>query len=312
MKLGSIHIHPLKAGRAVSLDTCDVEAPGLAGDRRWMLVDADGTALTQRDMPRLARLEATLDEDGLILVFDDVGERLVPTPDETERTIVHLWASTIDVALADPETNAALSDWLKAPVRLVHLDRPDARTANPDYAGPNAPVSLGDGYPILIATAASLRTLNREIVTTGDAEAVPMSRFRPNLVIEAGELQGGGSLAPWAEDGWKTLRIGDVVLDLVKPSNRCVVTTIDQLSGQSAGREPLDTLRRTRLSANRAIPGVLFGWNAVPCAGHLGRIAIGDAVEVLERRDESTEGAIVRPARKAAPPATRSAGDSVH
>ena len=312
MKLGSIHIHPLKAGRAVLLAACAVEAPGLAGDRRWMLVDAAGGALTQRRMPELARLEASLDTDGLILVFDDVGERLVPTPQGAERATVRLWRSIVDVAVADPDTNAALSDWLKTPVRLVHMDRPDARTANPTFAGPNTPVSLADAYPILIATTASLRALNRDIVTTSDAEAVPMSRFRPNLVIEDDATSDGGTPAPWAEDRWKSLRIGNVILDLVKPCDRCIVTTVDQHSGETVGSEPLDTLRSTRLSARRDVPGVLFGWNAVPRAGHLGRVAVGDPVEILERRDASIEGAVVRPARTALRATLPGAGTRVH
>ena len=281
VKIGSIHVHPLKGGRAVSLDACAVEAPGLAGDRRWMLVDDRGRAITQRDRPDLARLEASLDDDGLILAFDDAGERLVPTPDGAERATVELWRSTIDVALADPDANAALSDWLKAPVRLVHLDRSDARSADPDHAGPSAPVSLADGYPILLTTTASLRELNRTIVTSSRAEAVPMSRFRPNIVIDDDESSEG----PFAEDGWQSVKIGDVVLDLVKPSDRCIVTTIDQLSGQSTGTQPLIPLSQTRMSTDRNWGGVLFGWNAVPRKGCLGRIAVGDVVEILDRRE---------------------------
>ena len=229
VKLGSIHIHPVKAGRAVALESARVEPMGLAGDRRFMLVDAAGDALTQRDLPKLARLEASLDADGLILVFDgpgeEAGERFVPTPEGDERLTVTVWASTVDAALADAATNAALSRWLATPVRLVRIDRPAARTANPAFAGEGASVSFADGYPILVVTAASLRALNRTIVNASDtAEAVPLSRFRPNLVIEGAE--------PWAEDGWRTIRIGDVVLDLVKPCDRCIVTTIDQATGR--------------------------------------------------------------------------------
>ena len=181
------------------------------------------------------------------------------------------------------------------------MDRPDARTANPDHAGPDAPVNFGDGYPILITSTASLRALNRDIVTTGDAEAVPMNRFRPNLVIDEAE--------PFAEDGWNSLKIGDVILDLVKPSDRCIVTTIDQLAGETAGSEPLDTLRRTRLSAVRTIPGVLFGWNAVPRKGHFGRVAVGDGVEILERRDGFDGGALLRKPRSAGRPASSAGSD---
>jgi hypothetical protein len=42
VRLASIHIYPMKAARAVDLGESLVEPWGLAGDRRWLLVDEDG------------------------------------------------------------------------------------------------------------------------------------------------------------------------------------------------------------------------------------------------------------------------------
>ncbi|RFC64147.1 MOSC domain-containing protein [Fulvimarina endophytica] len=269
MQLGSIHVHPVKGGRSVSLEAAELSREGLLGDRRWMLVDADGKFVTQRQMPALARLEAEMTEDGLILVFGETGERFVPFPDGSERLTARIWRDAVDVALADPETQGAIARWFGRDLRLVYQDRVE-RLADPDFAPDESPVSLADGYPILIATTASLRDLNSRLVYDG-LDPVPMSRFRPNLVIDEAEA--------WREDGWSAIRIGGVVLDLVKPCARCTVTTVDQMDGAFAGEEPLRILRETRMSADRRVPGVLFGWNAVPRGE--GRLDVGDRVEVL-------------------------------
>ncbi|MEN3794454.1 MOSC N-terminal beta barrel domain-containing protein [Fulvimarina sp. MAC3] len=278
MKLGAIHIHPVKGGRAISQAAAELNREGLRNDRRWMLVDADGRFQTQREMPQLARLDAEPTEDGVILTFDDEGERFVPFPDGTEWIEARLWQDRLKVALAGEETNVAISRWFGRDLRLVYQDRLD-READADFAPAGSPVSLADGYPLLITTTDSLRDLNSRLVYDGD-EPVPMSRFRPNLVID--------DSGPWREDEWRTIRIGSITLDLVKPCARCKVTTVDQHDGVLAGSQPLEILRETRFSADRNVPGVLFGWNAVPRGE--GRFDVGDRVEVLERR----EGDVVR------------------
>ncbi|WP_244404204.1 MOSC domain-containing protein [Fulvimarina pelagi] len=278
LKLGAIHIHPVKGGRSLGLESAELHREGLARDRRWMLIDADGRFQSQRDLPALARLDAEPTEDGLILTFGEEAERFVPFPDGSERVDARLWQNELDVALAGEETNNALSRWFGEDVRLIYQDRID-RQADMDFAPAESPVSLADGYPLLIATTDSLRDLNSRLVYDGE-EPVPMGRFRPNLVID--------DSGPWREDTWRTIRIGGVTLDLVKPCARCKVTTIDQLDGVVTGEQPLQILRETRFSADRRVPGVLFGWNAVPRGE--GRLDVGDRVEVLEHRD----GEVVR------------------
>ncbi len=103
-----------------------------------------------------------------------------------------------------------------------------------------------------------------------------MRRFRPNMVIDSDE--------PWAEDFWRRIKIGEAELDLVKPSDRCIVTTRDQLTGATIGGEPLGALAALRMSADPRIKGVLFGWNSVPHV--LGQIAVGDEAEILDRRPQ--------------------------
>ncbi len=283
MKLGAIHIYPVKGGRGLSPQAARLEPQGLAGDRRWMVVDEAGEFVTQREMPALALLDVQPDADGLHLSMHghegdpDGGERFVPTPDGSARGRVFVWESEVDAALADEATNAALSRWFGRPLRLAYMDVTDARGVNRDWSPAGGTVSFADGFPLLVATTDSLRALNRTIVAAG-GEAVPMSRFRPNLVVDDAE---GGA---WAEDNWAAIRVGDAVFDLVKPCARCTVTTVDQNRGVFDGPQPIEALRQTRFSGDRRVPGVLFGWNAVPREAGA-TLSVGDAVEVLAPRE---------------------------
>ena len=125
-----------------------------------------------------------------------------------------------------------------------------------------------------MTTTASLAALNDDILA-GGGEAVPMNRFRPNVVVENDR--------PWGEDGWAAIQIGDVVLDFAKPCVRCSVTTVEQDCGVRPSDEPLATLRRTRKSGDARVPGFLFGWNAVPRGQ--GRLSVGAPVSVVEERE---------------------------
>jgi uncharacterized protein YcbX len=252
MLLTNLAIYPLKSSRGISLAASEVAARGLLDDRRWMVVDPSGRCVTQRDLPPLARLHAVpfgnQAQGGLRLSLDGASID-VPCPDKgAARQRVAIWSDTLLL----PEAPAG-SHWLSRlfgrDLRLFfHAD--DVRRPVEDWAKPEDEVSLADGFPILIANTASLDALSRAAgIQFG------MERFRPNLVVEGAPA--------WEEDRWTTIRVGSVVLDLVKPCARCVLTTVDQERGEVTGDEPLATLRRVRMSGDRRVPGVLFGWNAV-------------------------------------------------
>lgn len=277
MRAVDLFIYPVKGSRAVAVAEAIVEARGFVGDRRWMLVDETGRAVTQRDAPSLARLEASPQADGrLLLGFD--GEALeVRRPDPgTACTPVDIWRDALDLPEA-VEAAPTLRRWFKRAFRLVWHPDGVRRPVDAAWSG-GAEVSLADGFPILIATTESLRAVGTPF---------GMDRFRPNIVVEGA--------APWAEDGWRRVRVGTVELDLVKPCARCVVTTVDQATGVVSGAEPLEILRRLRFSADRRNVGVLFGVNAVPVG--TGTVRRGDPVQVV------AEGAPwpIRPARAEGP-----------
>ncbi len=261
----SLHLHPVKGLRGFPVSAVAVEPCGFSGDRRWMVVDHGGRFISQRELPAMARVVVEPRAGGLFLHYAGVDGIAVAVPRADAAQIeVTVWRSTLPAA----DAGDAAADWLSAVLdtacRLVYLADPNARAVDPTYGAENDRVSFADGFPVLLAAEGSLDDLNRRL-----RHPVPMRRFRPNLVI--------GGPAAWAEDNWRRIRIGEVVFRLPKPCSRCVVTTVDQETGERPDpREPL----RTLASFRRAEGGVMFGQNMIPET--VGRIAVGDAVQVLE------------------------------
>jgi uncharacterized protein YcbX len=266
--LASVHIYPVKGCRAVDLDEAVIEPWGLAGDRRWMLVDADCRFISQREHPELARVVVTCGPGADITVSSDgyPSLRAAPPGDLSELLKVTVWGSTVLAAAAGPAADAWFSAYLGEPARLVYLDDPTRRAVDPEYGADGDTVSFADGYPLLLASAASLDQLGQWLTAAGD-EPVPMNRFRPNLVVSGFE--------PWAEDRWRRIRIGPVSFRVVKPCDRCVVTTTDQTTGER-GRQPLRMLAGRRRFGQKLI----FGQNLIPDS--TGPIRVGDLAEVTE------------------------------
>jgi uncharacterized protein YcbX len=268
MRLASIHTYPVKGCRRVDHGDAVVEPWGLAGDRRWLVVEPDGKFVTQRAEPRLALVVPGVRAGGgLVLRTPGMPDLDVAAPADGAVMPVRIWRDTVDAAPASDTAGDWLSAVLDRKVRLVHLRDPAQRAVNLEYGQPGDVVSFADAYPLLLANAASLDAVNDWLVENGD-EPVPMTRFRPNVVV-------AGAPA-WAEDDWlgRRLRIGGVTFRAVKPCDRCVVTTIDQDTAER-GRQPLRVLGQRRLSPI----GPLFGLNLVPDG--VGRIAVGDAVEAV-------------------------------
>lgn len=269
IRLASIHIYPLKAARAVDLDQSLVEPCGLAGDRRWLLVDHTGRFVSQREEPTMARVVVRAGDRVLTASAPGLPDICIPAPCQeggAEMLRVSVWSSTLLAAAAGPTADYWFSTYLGRPVRLVYLDDPTRREVDQDYGAAGDVVSFADGYPLLLANSGSLDELGRWLTDVGE-RPVPMNRFRPNVVV--------AGASPWAEDGWRRVRIGEVTFRVVKPCGRCVVTTIDQVTAQ-VGRQPLKMLGRRRRFGQLLV----FGQNMIPEAP--GVIRAGDPVELLE------------------------------
>lgn len=268
-RLAGLFVYPVKACAGLALEGAALEERGLADDRRWMVVEPGGRALTQRDDPRLALVRTRL-ADGLWLAAEGAGEVRVLAG--SERAECAVWSSRVDLALARAPASRWLSEFLGRPVRLAHLDATAHRQVRAIAEGPAVEVSLADELPLLVAAVESLAALNARL-----ARAVPMDRFRPNLVLEGAPA--------FAEDEWRRVALGAVELELQKPAGRCAVVCVDQARGErDPDGEPLRALAAFRRAPPRpqADPGgVYFGVRAAPVT--TGALRRGDALRVLAR-----------------------------
>ena len=274
MQITQLFIYPFKSARGIALPQARIDAMGLSGDRRMMLVDPSGHFITQRELPELARLTALPAAAYLTLQLDDGREMMVAPPQPDNRMDVAIWRSIVSAAVAHDSVNEKLSDWFGRPVKLVFIDGESRRDANPEWAGEGSPMGFADGYQVLVTTTGSLRALNEDMERNGEG-SVGMDRFRPNIVLDCDQ--------PWDEDAWTGIEIGGIGFDFVKPCPRCIMTTQDQQTGSREGANPMPAMGRLRMSADRRVPGPLFGWNAVPRGE--GLVRVGDQVTVLGRRE---------------------------
>jgi uncharacterized protein YcbX len=226
--------YPVKSLQGEAVDHAEVTRHGIVGDRQWGLVDLEtGFVLTCRREPRLLHACGRLDGDGGVLI--DLPDGRTTTSD-TE-----------------------LSDWLG---RRVELWRPSTRGravyetplgVEEDgrwftWEGPEGTFHDSTRTMVSLTTTASLRSWDRR-------------RFRMNVILEGegeDDLVGG------------QVRVGDVVLDVRKQVDRCIVVTRPQPGGIDRDLDVLKTINRERegflgIGALVATPGrVAVGDELVP------------------------------------------------
>ncbi|HSP59175.1 MAG TPA: MOSC N-terminal beta barrel domain-containing protein [Halomonas sp.] len=272
MKITQLAIYPVKSLRGITLDQATLHTRGLALDRHWMVIDADNRFVTQRQVVEMARVTVGLNGDFLVLKHPS-ADPLSVSLENHERPLleVAVWQDRCQ-ALDEGQVAARwLSRVLGGAYRLVRFPSTARRDVEPDYLrGESAHTAFADGYPFLVASESSLAELNRVLARKG-LDAVPMSRFRPTIVVD-GE-------APFAEDSWATLASQDETtrLGLRKPCKRCKITTIDQQSGEIlVPGEPLRTL--VEMNTCSDLQGGYFGQNATLLAGEDRVLRVGDSL----------------------------------
>lgn len=267
MQIRDIWLYPVKGLRGQSVLETDVEPWGLAGDRRWMIVDAKGSFVTQRTLAPLATISASAWAGGVKLSAIDGSATVLPTPKPTaERGDVVIWSDGAPALIANREANDWLSNILGGDYRFAYMDNPySARQVDPEFGAAADRVSFADEFPLLLINRSSLDDLNTRL-----AHPVDFTRFRANVVIEHARA--------WAEDHWQKLELGGVRFRVAKACSRCAVITIDQERGLKADdHEPLRTLSRFRRNAQGE---TIFGQYLIP--DDRGHIKVGDAVRIVQ------------------------------
>jgi uncharacterized protein YcbX len=272
VRVAGLHIYPVKSTRGRDVLSAQVEPWGLAGDRRFMVVDSDNRHVTAREEPRLLTVSAVERNASELILQGPHTDPLVMRVYRQPTTTVQIWRDQVSAVRPSAAADAWFSALLGRDVRLVWLDDPTSRRVNPAHGAAGDTVSFADGYPLLLTATASLSQLNDWITAAAvergesDLEVLPMRRFRPNVVVETKE--------PFIEDQWRKLCVGSVPFRVAKGCDRCVLTTIDP-DTLVKGHEPIRTLALHRKRDGK----VWFGVNLIPDT--TGTIAVDDPVELI-------------------------------
>ena len=268
LSISHLYVYPIKSLGGIELTEARLTDRGIEHDRRWMLVDENNRFLTQREFPQMALLRTAIHANELTVYekgneVDTIRVNLYPT--ETATLRVQVWDDVVEAIVMEDEINQWFSAKLNRVCKLVYMPDASQRKVDADYALNNELTGFSDAFPVLMIGQASLDDLNSRLKT-----AVPMNRFRPNIVFTGG--------AAFAEDTMQHFRINDIDLYAVKPCARCVVTTTDQETGIIA-KEPLKTLASYRTGNNK----VYFGQNIL--YKQEGIIRVGDELNVVQVKE---------------------------
>lgn len=259
MEIVDLQVYPIKSLGGVSLESSQAYEKGLEHDRRWMLVDEDGTFMSQRTTPQLALFHCELMEDGIRVTYNE-EDNFVPF-DLVDKNIhrVSVWSSKLKANEVSSELSLWFSDRLNQKLTLTKMTDISKRPKRLYTAPFKTNVSFADGYPYLFLGTSSMELLNSKL-----DEAVGDDRFRANIIVNTSD--------PHEEDKWREeFVIGTAKFKVVKACARCVMTTIDQQTAEKSP-EPLKTLSEYRKKRNK----IWFGANAI-CVKQ-GRISVGDEI----------------------------------
>lgn len=259
--ISSLHIYPIKSLGGISLTQCHALVEGFQYDRRWMLVDADGQFLTQRNHATMALFQCQIEGDNLQISFKGDTQSMSLDTHSADVREVQVWSSKLKAHVVSEHLSEWFSDHLAMSATLVKMTDVSSRTklfTKPPFT---TQVSLADGYPYLILGQASMDHLN----TTLDTQLMA-NRFRANIIVDTQK--------PHEEDDWTNISIGSSKLRVLSPCARCQVTTIDQATAIK-GKEPLKSLAQYRKEGQK----IYFGANTM--VRQEGIIKVGDTL-ILE------------------------------
>ncbi len=281
-----LNTYPIKSCAGVRLSEARITRRGLEHDRDYMIVDDDGSFLSQRQIPEMALIVPTIGANAISLAAPGMPPAEVPL--QLQREDARLVDATVHgKPVVGQVVDEDLNDWFtrflppyreNRRYRLLRVVDEEPRFISPGYQRPETSNEVGfaDGHSILLASEPSLARLNTEM-----GEPVPMNRFRPNVVVD------GPDLESYDEDFWTQLEIGAMGAFVVKACDRCAIPDVDQATAVTgkAVRRALTT-RRGVNAHDASNTGVFFAQNLAHVYAPGLTISVGDPVRVVSRSAE--------------------------
>jgi uncharacterized protein len=266
LNISELYIYPIKSLRGIKVSRAEVTDRGFKHDRRWMLIDENNRFISQREVATMALLKVKIEDNGLKVTFDETSLKVPFIIGNKDVINVKIWDDECPAQLVNEESDRWFSNVLSIKCRLVYMSDESLRVTDPRYAPDGSVTSFADAYPFLLISQASLDDLNSRLEV-----ALPIDRFRPNIVVTGGQ--------PYQEDIMNEFAINGISFFGVKLCARCNIPTIDQQTAK-AGKEPSKTMATYRLKNNK----IYFGQNLIHSG--TGFISVGDEVSVLSQHTE--------------------------
>lgn len=284
-RISQLFVYPIKSCAGVAVRDAILTPTGLDLDRAWMVVDAHGEFVSQRELPRMALIQPTLRHHDLVLRAPGMLALHLAIDAAEQPLTVRVWNDEVQAY----DMGALAAQWFTdflcpggsplGPLRLVRFD-PDAKRVSDRRwtGGAEALHQFSDGFAVLVAGESSLAEFNQQLAEAGHP-AVGMARFRPNLVL--------AGLAPYDEDHLDRLVLGEgddrVELRLVKPCARCPIPDIDPLTAERG--HAVGDILQTHRQDTRLDGALTWGMNAIVLAGDGQTLRCGQTLQGHYRFD---------------------------
>ncbi len=259
--IARLFIYPVKSCAGVEVKEAILTETGLEFDRNWMVVDAEGEFVSQRELPRMALIKPQLKHFDMILRAPGMLALHISLNEVEEPVRVRVWDDVVDAYDMGDVAAQWFTDFLGQKLRLVRFNPDFRRLSSKKWTGDvEALNQFSDGYPVLVTSEASIQHLNEKLAAAGHL-AVGVERFRPNVVL--------GGVEAHDEDRLDVLDIatteGPVQFKPVKPCARCPIPNINPETAESTPE--VNDMLQTYRPDPKLNGAITFGMNCIPVGG---------------------------------------------
>ncbi|KAK9004716.1 hypothetical protein V6N11_042174 [Hibiscus sabdariffa] len=271
-RLKSINIYPIKSCAGFSVKNWPLSNTGLQYDREWLLKSLTGEILTQKKVPEMSLINTFINIKQQILSVESphCKSKLQIKLDSDSylfgKEEFYLHNQRYEVQCYENEINQWFSDAVGQPCTLVRCCQSEYYCSlnNNRSVGMcrdvDSRVNFANEAQFLLISEESVSDLNNRLSSNtkkfsgNGTPCVNPMRFRPNLIISGAE--------PYAEDGWRNLRIGNTYFSSLGGCNRCQMINFYQQTGQvKKTNEPLATLASYRRVKGKILFGILLRYD---------------------------------------------------